>query len=278
LTPYERALQQLARAQPRDFLAERARLVTELRKSDAAAAAELRSRRKPTASVWAVDQLYWNAREAFDRLFAAAAPLRKGDLRSTDAYRKALADMRQRATAILESGGYEASDATLGRVDMTLAALAAAGGFGAEPPGALCGDLAPPGFDAMDAPARTERKAPSRLTLVRRPADAASEAARGAHPDHRRDEQAKEQARRREEQAHARNARAEERARAAEKARLRAKRKTLERQLASARKDVERCESLVAAHQERLDAAKEKLSGARAAAAKLERDIEELNL
>jgi hypothetical protein len=41
----------------------------------------------------------------------------------------------------------------------TLAAVAAAGGFDPEPPGALAADREPPGFDALDMPASTSEHA-----------------------------------------------------------------------------------------------------------------------
>ena len=38
---------------------------------------------RPTISAWAVNQLWWHARDAFDALFETAARLRKGDLHAT---------------------------------------------------------------------------------------------------------------------------------------------------------------------------------------------------
>src|SRR5258708_13032115 len=76
---YDKALQQLSRAPVAEFLAERKRLARELRATgDGAGAAKIDKRRKPPASVWVVNQLYWQARAAFDEMLAAAPTLRRG--------------------------------------------------------------------------------------------------------------------------------------------------------------------------------------------------------
>src|SRR5262245_31978327 len=141
-------LETLYKAPLAEFISERKRLAAELRAAgDEDAAQELSRRRRPTASAWAVNQLYWQARDAFDALLAAGARLRKGDLGETSAYRTALGELRKRAAAVLEGASHSASATTLSRVTGTLAALAAAGSFDPDPPGALSADREPPGFD-----------------------------------------------------------------------------------------------------------------------------------
>jgi hypothetical protein len=161
MADYREALQALSRAPLANFVAERKRLATGLRAAgDEDAAKQLAQRRRPTASAWTVNQLYWHARGSFDALLAAAAQLRKGDLSQTTAYREALSELRKRADAVLRDAGHAATAATLRRVMGTLAAVAAAGGFDPDPPGALAADREPPGFDAVDASASTSPHQP----------------------------------------------------------------------------------------------------------------------
>jgi len=135
------------------FVAERRRLAAELRAGgDPDAAKRLERLRRPTVSAWTVNQLYWRSRDAFDALLAAAAPIRKGDLRGTPGYREALKELRTRAAAVLREASHAATEATLRRVMGTLAAVAAAGGFDPDPPGALATDRQPPGFEAVGEP------------------------------------------------------------------------------------------------------------------------------
>ena len=131
-------------------------------------AKEIARRRRPPVSAWAVNQLYWHERETFDALLAAAARLRKGDLKETGAYREALREAHRRAAAILGKSPHAPTDATMRRVMGTLAAVAASGSFDPDPPGALTADREPPGFEAIDAlaasgPARKRDAKPERL-------------------------------------------------------------------------------------------------------------------
>jgi hypothetical protein len=112
MTALERALQELARAAPKDFVVERKRLAAALRPRDEGAAARLELRRKPAASVWAVNQLYWHARDDFDRLPASSASLRMGDLDARRAHRDALSTLHQAAA---QEAGLGAADAILRR-------------------------------------------------------------------------------------------------------------------------------------------------------------------
>jgi hypothetical protein len=171
------SLQELYTAPLATFITERNRLAAALRaegKGDAAK--EIARRRRPTVSAWAVNQLYWHERDAFDALLAAAARLRKGDLKETGAYREALREAHRRAAAILRKSPHAPTDATMRRVMGTLAAVAASGGFDPDPPGALTADREPPGFEAIDTVAATTRVArPERTTA--RPEDRAKKQA-----------------------------------------------------------------------------------------------------
>jgi hypothetical protein len=158
---YPHALDALYKAPLADFIAERKRLADELRAAgDRDGATQLARRRRPTTSAWTVNQLYWKARDAFDALLAAAARVRKGDLRETRAYREALGELRKRAATVLRDAAHAPTEATLRRVMGTLAAVAAAGGFDPDPPGALAADREPPGFEAVDMTASTSEHQP----------------------------------------------------------------------------------------------------------------------
>jgi hypothetical protein len=146
---YDEAVAELYRAPHDAFVAERKRLATELKAAgDKAGAARLLKLGRPTLSAWAVNQLWWQARDLFDGLLAAAARLRAGDQAATAERRDAIAALKSRAAALLVDGGHAVNEATLRRVTTTLAALAATGGFEPDAPGALAADRDPPGFDA----------------------------------------------------------------------------------------------------------------------------------
>jgi DNA repair exonuclease SbcCD ATPase subunit len=147
---YDDAVNALYRAPHDSFVSERARLAAKLKESgDKAGAARLAKLARPTLSAWVVNQLFWHARADFDALFASAKELRAGKLSHSGAHREALAKLNKRAQQLLGEHGHAASEATLRRVAMTLAALAAAGSFDPEPAGALTKDRDPPGFDAF---------------------------------------------------------------------------------------------------------------------------------
>lgn len=134
------------------FVATRDRLVAALKATgDKAAASALAKRKRPSVSAWAVNQLWWHARADVDALFATAKRLRAGELASSGAHREALARLRARAATLLADDGHPPTEATLRRVAGTLAAIAAAGGFDPDPPGALVADRDPPGFEALSS-------------------------------------------------------------------------------------------------------------------------------
>jgi hypothetical protein len=148
-TGYDDAVSELYQAPHEAFVGERGRLAAELKaQGDKTGSARLAKLRRPPLSAWAVNQLWWQAREAFDELFETAERLRTGDLAASTAHRKALSALAGRADSVLETAGHPATEATRRKVTGTLSALAASGSFDPDPPGALTSDRDPPGFSA----------------------------------------------------------------------------------------------------------------------------------
>jgi hypothetical protein len=247
MASYDEAVSQLYRAPHEGFVAERKRLAAELKAGgDKAAAARFIKLGRPPISAWAVNQLWWHEQESFRELLDAAAKVRAGARAATSAHREALARLRTRAGELLLEGGHGAAEGTLRRVTATLSALAAAGGFDPDPPGALAADRDPPGFEALGVgfvPASAAEPAahvePAAVPVASEGApralegtpasDEGAERERAAEAERLREEDARRRAaeeaeRRRQEEA---RWRAEEEARA----RLRAERERLEKQL-----------------------------------------------
>ncbi|MFN0250688.1 MAG: hypothetical protein ACKV2T_27660 [Kofleriaceae bacterium] len=147
---YDDAARALFQVPHGQFVAERKRLVTELRAAgDKLAASRISRLQRPPVTAWVVNQLYWHARDAVDELFALAARLRNGDLSASTAHREAVAKLRNRAAAMLSDAGHGANEATLRRIALTLSAVAAAGSWMPDGEGMLSADRDPPGFDAI---------------------------------------------------------------------------------------------------------------------------------
>jgi len=130
-----------------------ARLRAEGKREAAAAAKALP---KPPASAWAVNQVYWKARGAFDTLIRAGVRLAEAQRRGVggDELRDAIRERRAAVQAALRhaeeelaSGGHGASPQVLRRVSSTLEALASGGAEGRA--GTLTEDLQAPGFEAL---------------------------------------------------------------------------------------------------------------------------------
>ena len=132
-----------------------ARLKKEGRRNDAD---RVKLLAKPSVSAWAVNQLYWDHREAFDQLMASGKRLRPAQkLRlagkvasvrdSLDARREALIHLSDLAEELLRDAGSSPSLDTLRRVTTTLEALSTVPD-GATP-GRLTQDLDPPSFDSL---------------------------------------------------------------------------------------------------------------------------------
>lgn len=126
-----------------------------LAKSARADGADIRRIEKPSAAAWAVNQVYWRQRKAWDKLVraservrAANAEILKGkrvDLEPLElAHRAAVRDAQEHARAALAAAGDAATDATMKAVQDTLQALPVPG-----PPGRLTRALGFVGFDSL---------------------------------------------------------------------------------------------------------------------------------
>jgi len=126
-----------------------------LARTAGADAAEVRKLTKPPIAAWAVNQLYWKRRDAYDALVEAAMAVRKthqailggrrADLREPQREHEDALDSALKATlAILQDAGHPATDATRQAVVTTLRALPSS-----EPPGRLTGTLQPGGFEML---------------------------------------------------------------------------------------------------------------------------------
>lgn len=118
-------------------------------------AAVVRALTKPSVPAWAVNQLYWRDRQAWDVLIAAAENARKvnravlagksGDVRAANQVHEESVDAALKATlAQLASSGHPITDATRQAVATTLRALP-----GEDSPGRLTKPLQPGGFETL---------------------------------------------------------------------------------------------------------------------------------
>lgn len=260
---YDDAVATLYRAPHESFVVERKRLADALKASgDKAAAARLGKALRPTLSAWAVNQLWWHAREEFERMLQTAAELRAGKLQARDAHRKAQAALIAHAQRLLGASGHTAQDALLRRIATTLSGLAASGGFAPDAPGTLSKDRDPPGFEAFGAAEFAEKssapaiepRAPDRAAHPREQAVRAREQA--ASEQKAREQKAREQKAAAEAQAkrHAerRELEAQLREAKAKLGKLDHERARLARALSEAESEAQRAEQAVSALQAKL--------------------------
>lgn len=114
---------------------------------------------KPPISAWAVNQLHWNHRDAFNQLLAAGQRVRQiqasgggiAEIReSLDARSQALSHLSDLATELLRDAGHNPSPDTIHRITTTLEALSAYASLSDGPtPGRLTQDIDPPGFGSL---------------------------------------------------------------------------------------------------------------------------------
>jgi hypothetical protein len=116
---------------------------------------------KPSVTAWAVNQLYWKHREAFDKLVAAGERVRqaqtsglagkKSDMRAPlNARREALTHLSELTTELLRVAGHTPSPDSLNRIVTTLEAVSAYASHPEGPtPGRLTRDVDPPGFESL---------------------------------------------------------------------------------------------------------------------------------
>lgn len=251
----EAAIATLFQASLEQFVTVRKQLAAELKAAgDPGAAARVAKLKRPTVSAWAVNQLWWQEREAFEALFANARRMSAGDLSVAVEHRRALGELREAARHVLTNAGHSANEATLRKIMTTLAALAALGGFAPDRAGALERDRDPPGFEALALPTANPGAASSPSARMH---DAATERV------------AAEAAREREAAARA----AADRAAAERAERLAAERQRLETELAGARQLLATRLASVAELTERLETAERELGASRDAVARLEQSL-----
>lgn len=195
---------------------------------------------KPNLSAWAVNQIYWHAREQYRALVQAAERVhgehrkllggKPADIRGAEqAHREQVRAAIERIKRLLDEGGQAVTPATLAAAQETLEALP-----GGETPGQLTRPLKPRGFEALAGV--TVKPA---LQIVK-PSAAAGAAGAGAGPRRETPLQREREQKRREAEERARKAERQEAARAlaaAEKAMLAAEEavKKAERSLAELR-------------------------------------------
>jgi hypothetical protein len=149
-----------------EFISRRTRLVRAIRATDAAAAASIGKARKPSVSVWAIDQLAIDGQNKLAELLAAAADTghaqqgvadqsetREVILAASARLRDAVEAAARAADTALDSAGNANSDDTRRRIRTTLhsAATGSRDDRLALWQGTLDHEIAPAGFGAADA-------------------------------------------------------------------------------------------------------------------------------
>jgi len=134
-----------------------------------AEASRVRKLAKPTVVPWALNQLYWHARPAFERLLTSGAKLRKAqidalegrraDVRAAgDAHRTAIAHAVKEATRLASAAGVHPATDVLTRTIETLSLMPEP----PDPPGRLTEALQPAGFEALAGiPVRAKAPGPT---------------------------------------------------------------------------------------------------------------------
>jgi len=143
-------------------------------------ASEVKALQKPPVAAWAINQLYWQRRDVYDRLIGAAGDLRaahgavlagkSGDVRAAGASHEEAIEAALKATlALLRDAGQPATDATRQAIATTLRALP-----GTDPPGHLSATLQPGGFEMLSGlPVRGRPASNTPVKPAARPADTA---------------------------------------------------------------------------------------------------------
>src|SRR2546423_6881633 len=142
-----------------EFIGARNALAARLKKAGHGDLAnQVKALAKPSISAWAVNQLYWQHRQAFDQLTSTGQRFRKAqtarkvaDIHETlDARRAALAHLSELTTTLLRGAGHNPSPETLHRIATTLEALSVYASLPGGPrSGRLTQDVDPPGFDSL---------------------------------------------------------------------------------------------------------------------------------
>jgi hypothetical protein len=227
-----RALEKLYAVSPKEFIRTRNSLAAELRKSgDADAAREVAELRRPSAALWAVNQLARQARAPLERFLDAVDRLRRtqlsdprGAMEAMRAERAQLETLVEHAGQALGAAGYSASAEMRRRIGDTLLGAAADRHHAqALAHGRLTEELHAPGFDALTgaprlrvvqggaaqrdgAAARDDSRARARDAKAARARDAKAATKQRAREDKARERIAKAEQRRQEAEARRREA------------------------------------------------------------------------
>jgi len=147
-----------------EFTSARNALAAQLKKSGKRDEAErVKALAKPSIPAWAVNQLYWRHRKAFDRLMASGEQFRKAqaaqlagksaDLRRPlESRREALGELSRLAAETLAASDHQPTPDMMRRITTTLEALSTYGDTPNGPtPGRLLDDVEPPGFETLAA-------------------------------------------------------------------------------------------------------------------------------
>ena len=145
-----------------EFIGARNKLTTLLKRGGNANDANLvKALAKPSISAWAVNQLYWEHREAFDGLLVTGDRFRQAltsdpagriaDVReSLDARREALSHLSDLAAALLRDAGHNPTPDTIHHIITTLEAVSAYATISGGPTlGRLTQDVDPPSFESL---------------------------------------------------------------------------------------------------------------------------------
>jgi hypothetical protein len=149
----EASIDNLYRESLGSFVTARTALAKTLTGADAQ---RVRKLTKPTVVPWAVNQVYWRDRRAWDQLVKAGEQLRKAqvaalegrkaDVRAaTEAHRQAVANAVQKAERIAAADDLHPAADALMRTFEAISLRSDAG----EPPGRLTKPLQPSGFEAL---------------------------------------------------------------------------------------------------------------------------------
>lgn len=162
-----------------EFTAARNSLAARLKKEGRTGEAEqVKSMAKPTATAWAVNQLFWRERKDIERLLTIGEKVREAqtgkavDLRGLLEERRALiSQLTTRAAEILRDAGHAASQDATRRMAITFESLGAWGRSNVEQQaGRLTTDLEPLGFDRLAALLDGTKLEPAKVLQFRRAA------------------------------------------------------------------------------------------------------------
>jgi hypothetical protein len=179
--PLENDVDALFKAPLNEFISARKTLAARLKQSGHADEADrVKALVKPSITAWAVNQLYWQHREEFDRLIETGQRFRQAqtsraagkmtDMRvSLEERREVLSELSKLADVLLRDAGHNPSLDIIRRITTTLEAMSA---YASLPdglrPGRLTHDVDPPGFDSLasfvpGAAMRAPKKEPARI-------------------------------------------------------------------------------------------------------------------